>query len=335
MSTPQAFVDPLEQYRFDIARKPSEATPIYYLGDVPICTAGNLSTLLAQPKAGKTAFLGAMIASVIKPDHVVCDTFGLRSANPEGRALLHFDTEQSPHDHWSVVACAMRRAQITEQPQWLRSYCLTGTNPVALFMAVMAQITLMRNVFGGIHSVLLDGYAELVLDVNDPKESQNLVTELHKFAISAACPIIGVLHYNPGSEKGRGHLGSQLERRAETNLALSKSSGSVLTDVWSDKQRKEPIPKGQGPSFAWNVELQMHTSVDSVYQTQQKAKRAEAFQQAKTLFNGDTQIRYGALKMGLTTLLAKSESTSERKIREWVRGGVIRKNAVDLYELGA
>lgn len=332
MSTP--FVDPLEHCRFDFTRKPTEAAPVYYLGEVPICTAGNLSTLLAQPKAGKTAFLGAMIASVIKPDHATCDTFGLRSANPEGRALLHFDTEQSPSDHWSVVACAMRRAQVTEQPSWLRSYCLTGVNPVALFATVMAQITLMRDAFGGIHSVLLDGYAELVLDVNDPKESQTLVTELHKFAIVSSCPIIGVLHYNPGSEKGRGHLGSQLERRAETNLALSKTKGSALTDVWSDKQRKEPILKGQGPSFAWNTELQMHTSVDSVYQTQQKAKRAEALQQAKTLFNGDTQIRYGALKMGLAALLSKSESTSERKIREWVRGGVILKNAADLYELG-
>lgn len=328
------FIDPLEHCLFDRARKPSESAPVYYLGDIPICTAGNLTTILALPKAGKTAFLGAMIASVIKPDHAVCDTFGIRSQNPNGLALLHFDTEQSPTDHWAVLDIAMRRAQLEgERPPWLRSYCLTGMNPIALCQTVMTQIRAVKDAFGGIHSILIDGYAELVLDVNDAKESQLIVTELHKFAISLACPIIGVLHYNPGSEKGRGHLGSQLERRAETNLALTKEKNCSLTEVWSDRQRKKPIPKGQGPCYLYDEESGMHISAPSTYQTQQKAKHEEVLRQAKVIFDGQVQMRYGALKTAVVSSLGKSESTAERKIKEWTRTAVIRKNSIDLYEL--
>jgi hypothetical protein len=79
---------------------------------------------------------------------------------------------------------------------------------------------------GGIYCVLLDGVGDLVLDVNDIAETQNFVIELHALAIRYDCPIIGVLHENPGdkTEKQRGHLGSQLERKAESNIRLVKDS---------------------------------------------------------------------------------------------------------------
>lgn len=325
------FNDPLEHCLFDPARKPADASPIYYLGDVPLCTAGNLSTLLARPKAGKTAFLGGMIASVLKRDGVECDTFGIVSRNPLGKALLHFDTEQSPPDHWGVLATAMRRAKVTERPLWLRSYCLTGMNPVLVWQTVLKQIQLMRDVFNGIHSILIDGYAELVRDVNDSKETQEVVTELHRHAIKYACCIAGVLHYNPGSEKGRGHLGSQLERRAETNLNLSKTE--ALTEVWSDKQRKDPIPRGQGPCFAWNSEAEMHLSTPSHHKTKQAAKLKALQELAAQAFENADELRYGALCDTLISLSGKSLATAERKVQEMERLGVLHKNGGELWTL--
>ena len=328
-----AFDDPLLIHRFDCRQRPKESAPVYYLGEIPICTAGNLTTILAAPKAGKTAFFGAMMAATLKPDDATCDTFGIRSSNPLGHALIHFDNEQSPSDHWKVLDCAMRRAKLTEQPPWLLSYCLTGFNPVTLQAHIFAQIQRARTAFGGIHSILIDGYADLVLDVNDSKESQLTVTELHKFSIAAFCPIVGILHYNPGSEKGRGHLGSQLERRAETNLALSKDKGSAMTEVWSDKQRNEPIPRGQGPCFAWNKEAGMHMSIESQYELRQKAKRTESILAVKKAFGDLAQMRHNVLAESLSKVIDKSVKTAERKITEMVRDALIRKNSVDCYEL--
>lgn len=324
------FVDPLEHCRFDINRPPPPSVPVYVIGDVTICTTGNLTTILAQPKVGKTAFFDAMIAATLREDGVTCDTFSIVSQNREGFALVHFDTEQTQQDHWKVVARAMRRAKLTQQPEWLRSYCVTAGNPIALWLTIQAQIATLRKEFGGIHSVLIDGYADLVMDVNDAKESAKVITDLQKLAIDNACPIAGVLHYNPGSEKGRGHLGSQLERRAESNIALTKLGGMV--EIWSDKQRGAPIIKGQGPSFTWDKDMMMHVSTASRCATQQKAALDEAREQAKKLFNGDAQLRYGALKMAIAAQLDKSESTSERKIKEWGRLGIIRKNSADLWE---
>jgi hypothetical protein len=75
------------------------------------------------------------------------------------------------------------------------------------------------------------------------------------------CPIDGVIHFNPGTEKVRGHLGSQMERKAETNLTLEKSSDEV-TRIYSLKNRRAGIPKWGGPCFKYDPERQMHVTCD-------------------------------------------------------------------------
>jgi hypothetical protein len=100
-----------------------------------------------------------------------------------------------------------------------------------------------------------------VVDVNDSAESNAFVAAYHDLAIRHKCPVIGVLHLNPGSEKSRGHLGSQLERKSETNLRLE--TDGEFTEIWSARQRRTPILKGSGPRFRWDDEVKMHVSVES------------------------------------------------------------------------
>jgi len=115
------------------------------------------------------------------------------------------------------------------------------------------------------HSIIIDGIADLVVDPNDADECFPLITELHALAIRYDTAIILVLHMNPGSqnEKGRGHLGSQLERKSESNLTLTKDGEATV--ISSTRQRGRPIPKDdKAPSFRWSDERQMHISCGAV-----------------------------------------------------------------------
>ena len=79
------------------------------------------------------------------------------------------------------------------------------------------------------HSVFIDGVADLCKSPNDDIEAFALVEHLAHLAIAYACPLILVLHENPsGLETGktRGHLGSQLERKAESNLRIARDGKS-------------------------------------------------------------------------------------------------------------
>jgi hypothetical protein len=248
----------LAELRFDFYNPPPPAQVVYSLVGIPIATPGNLVAIASDVKTGKSAFIGAMIASTMSTDGNA-DLLGFSSENPRGFAVLHFDSEQSPPDHWEGIARILKRARVKKPPSWLYSYCLTGLSVIEAKEKVMRVIPIAAAKHGGIHSIFLDGIADFVTDVNDQKESGAFITELHSVAIKHHCPLSGVLHFNPNSDKTRGHLGSQFERKAETNLRLDKKNG--VTVVWSEKQRRAPIPKKTGPCFAWSDSEKMHVTV--------------------------------------------------------------------------
>jgi hypothetical protein len=210
--------------------EPPELREVFTLNRVSIATPGNVVAICAQAKAGKTAFVGAGLGSTMGSNG---DFLGLASSNAEGRAVLHFDTEQAPRDHWAVIQTALRRAGLKVAPSWLCSYGTAGWSIPDRRGALECALRLAKREFGGVHSLFLDGVADFVMDPNDGEECFPFVDSLQSLAVQFDCPIIGVLHLNPGTEKSRGHLGSQLERRAETNLVLEKDAETGRTVVYS------------------------------------------------------------------------------------------------------
>lgn len=272
----------LEARRFNAALPPSKPLPIYSLSDAVIATRGNLQAVTAQAKAGKTAFLGAMIASTMNPTG---DALGVQSSNQNNGAVIHFDTEQSPYDHHAVISLALRRAGCAA-PDWLRSYSLADIGIEERKNLLRFELEAELVAHGSIHSVFLDGVADFCHSPNDEQEAFALVGELHKLAIEYNTTIICVLHENPGMNeagKTRGHLGSQLERKAETNLRLAKD-GEGITTAFSERARHTYIPKERGARFAWSDEHSMHVSVETKGATKTSAKLERLSELAEQIF---------------------------------------------------
>lgn len=293
--------------RFNHEITPPPLRPIYSLAGHVIATPGNLLTITSAIKTGKSAVIGAMTASVMANDKDA-DLLGFRSANPNSLALLHFDSEQSPDDHWHQVARALRRAGLGEPPPWFHSYRLTGLDSKRAWECVREATRLAAKEHGGIHSSLIDGVADLVPDVNDSAECNAFVATLHDMAIQHDCPIVGVIHFNPGSDKVRGHLGSQLERKAETNLRLDKSD--EVTTIWSEKQRRAPIPKDSGPCFQWSDEAGMHMTIQNRQASKLEIERESLTALAEDLFSDRPSMRYTDLISTVKTKLTVSEKGS-------------------------
>jgi hypothetical protein len=244
--------------------------PIYRVRDTVICTPGNLTAIYAQAKSGKTALVGAMLAAAMA-DSPQCDTLGFSGANTEGHAILHLDTEQSRYHFEQMIQKACERAGLKQPPPWLMSYHLTGLSAQQCRSALSMLIRKAERRFGKIRAIFLDGIGDMVVNPNDPDECFPFITDLHKKAIDHDCAVISVLHMNAGSEneKGRGHLGSQLERKCESNLTLEKESG--VTRYWATKQRGKMITKDNAVAFTWSDEAQMHLCCDTP-KAEKKAK---------------------------------------------------------------
>jgi len=326
MLPPEEAGGKLKTRRFDLLNPPPRAVPVLSLSGQGICTAGNLSVITGQAKAGKSAVIGATLASLLdSKEHL-----GMLAANHKGRAVIHFDTEQSRYDHHQLVMRALHSAGINTPPAWLRSYSLADVPTNERREALMAEMSSARSDHGGIALVIVDGVADLCNDPNDPAEAFGLVEELHRMAIRFDCPVLLVLHLNPGTltAKSRGHLGSQLERKAEAVVMMEKEDDSV--SVWLANARHGYLPKGQGPRFGWDDESGQFEMIAGTRKEAAAAAKAEQEREELMRIAGLVN-RNGARKakqfiQDIEGLQNISNSTAERRFARMKATSIIHQN---------
>jgi hypothetical protein len=330
----EGLIDLLSARAFDYANKPERPHPVFKIGDQALCTEGNLTNIQAPPKAGKSAVLESMIAAAMNGNRQGPDTLGFSAENPNGHALIHIDTEQSTFDHDQLVRRALRRARLTEPPEWLMSFALVDLSVSDRRKAVSVLMDEAVKAFGGVFAVMIDGIGDLCLDPNDSAESFDLVHHLHGLAVRHCTTICTVLHENPNSEGGktRGHLGSQLERKAETNLRLAKDKDGVTT-VWAEKARHLYLPREQGTCFAWNDHERMHTSCGTAGEIKQAAGRERAQDEASKSFDGTGSLTYTALAAAICEALDLQPRSAKSRIKTWLADGIIRKDKTGNHHL--
>jgi hypothetical protein len=259
----EAMLEKLAKVEFWPGPEPEDERCLYRLAGVEIAHVGNHVALVAPVKSGKSAFVGAFLAAGCGKSHNA-DLLGFEPANFEERAVIHIDTEQSRNDHHRLLSRSLRRAGIDDAPDYLLSFCMTGWEPAEIIQGVEFLAARATEAFGGVHSIIIDGVADLVLTPNDEEEANKLERWIRNMAIRFQCCVVNVIHMNPGgrgdSGKSRGHLGSQLERKAETVLFLDKER--EVTMVYSTRTRRAPITKQNAPCFQWSDEEKSHVSVD-------------------------------------------------------------------------
>ena len=320
----------LDSFRFNIKKNaPPEEPSVFEVNRATFATRGNLSAVTAQAKAGKSAWLTALCASTIAPNPDDCDLLGVRAVNPEGLPVLLLDTEHSPFHHHALCDRILRRAMLTES-ELLHAYRLAGFSVPDLNAALEYLIADRKWL-----AVILDGTGDFVADVNDPEECNSFVARLHGLAIQNDTHILNVLHLNPGSDfKSRGHLGSQLERKAESNIRIEKTD--EVSVVFADKNRGSAIPKSKGPRFAWSSGKMMHVSVATKDESKEKIQSEDAVMKVREAFRlaDKTQLHYADLIRAILAVPGvKSESTAERLYTKAKAAGIITKNIISKWEL--
>jgi len=267
----------LEERKFDFSVPRERPEPSLEIGDHTLATNGNIMNIQAGVKVGKSAAIDAIMAAQMNGGFMEIDTFGFKALNENGHAVIHIDTEQSRFDADVLVRRSIKRSGIEESPPpWLQSYSLADVDIAVRRASLPILLEQAKEQHGGIFSVLIDGIGDFLTDPNDPILSFGLVDELQQLAIEKDCVIITVLHENPNSEYGktRGHLGSQLSRKAETNLRLTKDKNGITT-IFSTDSRHCHIPKDHGFCFHWCDESQMHVGFGGAEELKEREKREE------------------------------------------------------------
>lgn len=340
------FAGGLTAHEFDFYNEPEEPEPILTLGEYTICTRGNISNIQGPPKSAKSAVVGAVLAAMIREPWKgnLQDTLGFGSETNGSSAVAHFDTEQSINDHHALVLRSYKRADRKAPAPWLYSYCLTGQEPGACWDFLESKLNDIDMKHHGIRLIIIDGIADFCRDPNDAEECFELVRKLQRLALDYNCVILTVLHENPnsGSGKTRGHLGSQLERKAETSLRLAKNLKTGVVEMWTERSRHCFIPKSAGLRFEWCDKRKMHVSLwkeseDTTSYETAKTKGDKKTNQYKgelsKAFAGNDLLTFAQLLAQLMKVTRYAQPTLKQRISEYLKMGLVEKNDEGKYRL--
>jgi hypothetical protein len=334
------FVGGLTAHEFAFYNKPEELEPTLKVGGCTICTPGNISNIQGPPKTAKSAVVGAIIAATIrerwKPNQQ--DTLGFEVEIHLPSAVVHIDTEQSINDHDALVRRSYKRAGRMVPAPWFHSYCLTGQEPGTCWEFLESKLDEIVKKYSEITLIIIDGIADFCRDPNDSEECFELIRKLQRLALDYHCVILTVLHENPGSGSGktRGHLGSQLERKAETSLRLAKNLKTGVFEMWTERSRHCFIPKSAGWRFVWCEQKKMHVSLwnaDKGADSAETDKGAKYADEVRKVLENDACLSFTKLVSKIRTMIGLGESTAKARIREYLSMGLITKDGAEGYRI--
>ena len=307
----------LKSCEIDFNNPPVSAEVLISINDVPLGTEGNLLCVTGGEGTGKSNYVGSLIAGAIKADKVEIDTLGTQiQTNTKNKAVLLYDTEQSEVQLYKNIVNTLKRSKQAELPNHFKGYCLVGMSRKERLQAIIQSMDKFYYQFGGIQLVVIDGIADLIQSANDEIESVKIVDELYRLAGIYQTCIICVLHFIPSGLKLRGHLGSELQRKAAAILSIEKDTDPSVSVIKALKVRDGSpfdVPLIQ---FSWDKELGMHTYVgEKPKEEKEKRKKNELIMVAKNIFSTQKHWIYIDLCEQIQALLDVKERTAKSYIK--------------------
>ncbi len=301
--------DPLARFadcRFNPESEPEKEVPIFSFRGIVIGTAGSIGGIVAQKSAGKSHLTSAFARAALG----AANNFEL-SSHAAGKNVLHLDGEMSGfhYDRQSrkiingadasrFFSYRIRDKSLRERKEALRTLARATPN---------------------IACIILDGLADFVANVNDQEECAAFIAELMALSTRHQAFVLGVLHLNPSSDsKSRGHLGSELERKAETVLQIDKT-GESTRHLWTPKARTVEILKSQAVRFEWRDDLHDFATIPGTLADQKRSEKAEkmTFLLRQVIANSDGMLAWA--HCDLSTKIEQLEGVSDRTARRHIQ----------------
>jgi archaellum biogenesis ATPase FlaH len=306
----------LKPCEIDFSNPPIKSEMLISINDVPLGTQGNLLGITGGEGTGKSNYAGNLIAGTIRQSEKV-DTLGTNiQQNRDNKAVLLYDTEQSEVQLYKNISSILKRGKSDVMPAYFKAYCLTSMSRKERLQAIVHSMDKFYYQFGGIQMVVIDGIADLVRCANDEAESVGMIDELYRLAGIYKTCIVCVLHFIPNGLKLRGHLGSELQRKAAAILSIEREGDTSVSVVKALKVRDGSPLDVPLVQFEWSKELQMHVFIgEKPKEEKERRKETELSNVAKSIFSRQRHCTYVYLCEQVQAIFDVKERTAKSYIK--------------------
>jgi hypothetical protein len=228
-------------------------------------TLGNFSLIIGKAKSRKSFYINIALSAAISTD-LIFDRF--KGELPINRnEVLYFDTEQGKYHVQLAVKRICKQIEI-EEPANLHTYHLRSQTPAERLALIEFAIYNSDK----IGMVVIDGIKDLVTSINDESEATMIASKLLKWSEERNIHIIVVLHQNKSDTNARGHIGTELNNKAETVLSVTVSESNREVSIVEPQMCRNVPPE----VFAFEVINDLPVPVENyVVRSETRKKRLE------------------------------------------------------------
>ena len=286
-----------------------EHSPVVLMvDDTIIGTLGNFSASIGKAKSKKTFNVSAIVASALNNSTVL----HYRSTFPENkRKILYIDTEQGRYHCQLVLKRILRLADLPEykNPDNLIMLALRKFSP-KLRLAIVEQAI---GIIPDLGLVIIDGIRDFLYDINSSSESTDIISKFMQWTDDRQIHIHTVLHQNKNDEHARGHIGTELNNKAETVMQIEvdkeERSISVVEAIHIRDREFEP--------FAFRINSETLPELVEPYQPRKRG----VGRPAKGPFDPARDIPEDVHRAALDAVFAEGSIGSYREYQERLKEG--------------
>ena len=327
----------LQSCEIDYDNPPDVSKSVVAVNSVPLGTQDNLFCITGGEGTGKSNYIAAILAGTLGAERLQAEqTLGLEvTANPKSLAVLHYDTEQSEAQLHKNLGKTLRRAGVKSVPEFYHSLYLASLSRKDRLKIIRESMDLFHHKHGGIHLVVIDGIADLIRSANDETDSIAIVDELYRLSGIYNTCIICVLHFVPNGIKLRGHIGSELQRKAAGILSIEKDDNPEYSVVKALKVRDGSPLDVPMMLFGWDKQADMHVyRGEKSKEDKEKRKTDELLSVVKSAFRTKVRLSYQELCDVLMREMEIKDRTAKKYIAYMKEQRILSQDTNGNYQKG-
>lgn len=304
---PDAIIPPDKRVFYpDWTNQPPVQETVITANSKRVLTVGNLLAFCSKAGVGKSSLCEAITASLINPH---CDSLGFSVALKEyRRKVLYLDTERTIQDTWNAWERTYRRAGM-KAPNIDKRVLFANLKAVSI-PDRKKYVEQILNKNPDIGLIIFDGAGDFIRDTNSIAESCDFIDWINTFNPNIS--LVFSLHTNPRDDKPRGHIGSELCRRAESVFLVRKLDDGVreiTTTFEYGKVRNDNDVISSYYRYSDNVQMFITTDYTPPKVISQE-KQQEYSEMAEKIFEGRTECSTNYIVGKICEATGKIEPTS-------------------------
>lgn len=213
--TPEELRNYINESVISVTGTYEQSASVLMVDDSTIGTLGNFSASIGKAKSKKTFNVSAIAAAALKNGTVL----HYRACFPDGkRKILYVDTEQGKNHCQKVLDRILRLAGLPKDcdADNLTMLALRKYSPEVRLAITEEAIGMIPD----LGLVIIDGIRDFIHDINSPSESTDVISKFMQWTDDRQIHIHTVLHQNKNDEHARGHIGTELNNKAETIMQV-------------------------------------------------------------------------------------------------------------------